>query len=63
MLGQLLKWLHSQKPTPPKQLTDPSVCKHPEWSSRYDHKSFPGAVAFRESRCLGCGARETGSGQ
>lgn len=67
-IGNSFKFVN--KPTPsvdfdeePTFTTDPNVCEHKEWSSRYDYKSYPGSVAFKESRCLDCGMFERGSGQ
>ena len=42
---------------------DPTGCKHEEWSSRYDYKTYPGSVKVLESYCLKCGTPSRGSGQ
>lgn len=44
-------------------LANPETCEHKHWSSRYDYTTYPGAVAFREARCLSCGIYERGSCQ
>ncbi len=63
---ELFKWFKKQDPSekpPIPHSRDIEKCTHENWSSRYDYKTYPGAVKIVESYCLSCGIYETGSGQ
>jgi hypothetical protein len=63
---KLFRWTkpETEKSAQDKQTAvDPEKCAHKEWSPRYDHTTYPGAVVLLESHCLGCGTPEKGSGQ